>query len=201
MGSNGLQLPQLQFRLRRLFSAQTADWHHQSAQVLCMVLMGWHESLALSQSMKYQCHQQSEISPDWKGETEACDFNLPDIPVIIILNRLLKTKWFLSCRKGQNVIVSVPSEELINILGTVGNSVRSMTSIISITWPGVRTLGWSVSQPLHMLDLDPAYGDYLFPLERKIICLHHASIPWHGGSDTHASSSFFPLEFSLLLLI
>ena len=142
-----------------------------------------------------------EISPDWKGETEACNFNLPDIPVIIILNHLLKTKSFLSCRKGQNVIVSVPLEELINILGTVGNSARSMTSVSSITWPGVRTLGWSGSQPLHLLDLDPAYGDYLFPLERKIVCLHHTSILWHDGVETHASISFFPSEFSLLPLI
>ena len=165
------------------------------------VLLGWHESLASSQSMKCQCQQQSEISPDWKGETKACNFSLPDILAIIILSHLLKTKWFLSCRKGQNVIVSVPLEELINILGTMGNSARSMTSISSITWTGVRTLGWSASQPLHLLDLDPAYGDYLFPLERKIVCLNHASIPWHDGVETHASISFFPLEFPLLPLI
>lgn len=78
------------------------------------VLLGWHESLASSQSMKYQCQQQSERSPDWKGETKACNFSLPDILAIIILSHLLKTKWFLSCRKGQNVVVSVPSEEVIS---------------------------------------------------------------------------------------
>lgn len=78
------------------------------------VLLGWHESLASSQSMKCQCQQQSERSPDWKGETKACNFSLPDILAIIILSHLLKTKWFLSCRKGQNVVVSVPSEEVIS---------------------------------------------------------------------------------------
>lgn len=109
------------------------------------VLLGWHESFASSQSMKCQCQQQSEISPDRKGETKACNFSLPDILAIIILSHLLKTKWFLSCRKGQNVMVSVPLEELINFPGTVGNSVRNMALISSITWPGVRTLGWSVS--------------------------------------------------------
>lgn len=151
--------------------------------------------------MKCQCHQQSEIGPDCKGETKACDFNLPDIAAIIILSHLLKTKWFLSCRKGQNVIVSVPSEEVINFLEQWETVARNMTLICSLMWPGVRTLGWFVSLLLHLLGLDPAYGDYPFPLERKTVRLHPASEPWRDGAETHAGISFSPSGFSLRPLV
>lgn len=79
-----------------------------------------------------------------KGWDKACNFSLPDILAIIILSHLLKTKWFLSCRKGQNVIVSVPSASWSFSLEQ-WETVRNMALISSITWPGVRTLGWSVS--------------------------------------------------------
>lgn len=58
----------------------------------------------------------AEAGPDGKGETKAGNFTVPDTAAIIILSHLLKTKWFLSCRKGQSVTVSVPSEESINFL-------------------------------------------------------------------------------------
>lgn len=201
MGKSGLQPPGLQLGEQAVLRCW-AGWLTSPANVKCSVYC-WTGMCPFpsSWSMKCQCHQWSEIGPDWKSEAKACNFNSPDIAAIIILSHLLKTKWYLSCRKGQNATVSVPLEELINFLEQRATVVRNMILISSITSPGVRTLGWSVSLLLHQPGLDPACGDYPFPLERKIVHLHHASVPWHDGAETHAGISFFPLEFSLLLLV
>lgn len=42
---------------------------------------------------------------------------------------------------------------------------------------------------LHLLGLDPAYGDYPFLLERKTVHLHPASEPWRDGAETRAGIS------------
>lgn len=108
------------------------------------------------------------------------NFNLPEITAIMRSNHLLKIKWFLFCRKGQNVIMSVPLEGLLNSWDN-GTQWRG-TWISSLSLLLVRILESFVPLLLHLLDLDPACGDYPFPLERKIDHLLHASSPWHDDA-------------------
>lgn len=75
------------------------------------------------------------MGPEWKGETKACNFNLPDIVAIIILGHLLKTKWSLSCERAE--CDQCPIGKVDRFPGTVARNMSDQLSHLS----RVRTLG------------------------------------------------------------